>query len=127
MPRFTLLSPYFSRALCRRVRPVFSTDPALFELPLSGSRRACLCAGGSNRPHRVQASTKRVTHDWSDDQSLAERMCMPCRPRAGLESDARTASIGHRSLGFIGHHATLGPLNERMKAVMDAVSRIPAL
>ena len=32
-------------------------------------------------------------------------------------------SLGHRRLGFIGHHAMLGPINERMKAVMDAVAR----
>jgi LacI family transcriptional regulator len=36
-------------------------------------------------------------------------------------------SLGHRRLGFIGHHAVLGPINERMKAVMDATARIPAL
>ncbi len=36
-------------------------------------------------------------------------------------------SLGHRRLGFIGHHAMLGPINERMKAVLDAVSRIPSL
>ncbi|HTX35553.1 MAG TPA: LacI family DNA-binding transcriptional regulator [Bryobacteraceae bacterium] len=36
-------------------------------------------------------------------------------------------SLGHRRLGFIGHHAVLGPINERMKSVMDAMSRIPAL
>jgi LacI family transcriptional regulator len=36
-------------------------------------------------------------------------------------------SVGHRRLGFIGHHAILGPINERMKAVMDAVARIPSL
>ncbi len=36
-------------------------------------------------------------------------------------------SLGHRKLGFIGHHAVLGPINERMKAVMDAVARIPSL
>src|SRR5205814_2701445 len=36
-------------------------------------------------------------------------------------------SLGHRRLGFVGHHAMLGPINERMKAVMDAVARIPAL
>jgi LacI family transcriptional regulator, galactose operon repressor len=32
-------------------------------------------------------------------------------------------SLGHRRLGFIGHHAALGPLNERARAVMDAASR----
>jgi LacI family transcriptional regulator len=36
-------------------------------------------------------------------------------------------SLGHRRLGFIGHHAILGPINERMKAVLDAVARIPSL
>jgi LacI family transcriptional regulator len=36
-------------------------------------------------------------------------------------------SLGHRKLGFIGHHALLGPINERMKAVLDAVSRFPSL
>jgi DNA-binding LacI/PurR family transcriptional regulator len=36
-------------------------------------------------------------------------------------------SLGHRRLGFIGHHAILGPINERMKTVMDAVARIPCL
>ncbi len=36
-------------------------------------------------------------------------------------------SLGHRKLGFVGHHAMLGPINERMKTVLDAVSRIPAL
>jgi len=32
-------------------------------------------------------------------------------------------SVGHRRLGFVGHHSMLGPLNERLKAVLDAVSR----
>jgi LacI family transcriptional regulator len=32
-------------------------------------------------------------------------------------------SMGHRRLGFIGHHAMLGPINERMRTVMDAVSQ----
>lgn len=36
-------------------------------------------------------------------------------------------SLGHRRLGFIGHHAILGPINERMKAVLDAVARIPSV
>ena len=34
-------------------------------------------------------------------------------------------SMGHRRLGFVGHHALLGPINERMKTVLDAVARIP--
>lgn len=36
-------------------------------------------------------------------------------------------SLGHRRLGFVGHHAMLGPINERVKAVLDAVARIPSL
>src|SRR5215467_596141 len=36
-------------------------------------------------------------------------------------------SLGHRRLGFIGHHAMLGPINERMKAVLDAVALFPEL
>ena len=34
-------------------------------------------------------------------------------------------SLGHRRLGFVGHHATLGPINERSKAVIDAAARYP--
>src|SRR4051794_11302052 len=34
-------------------------------------------------------------------------------------------SLGHRKLGFVGHHATLGPINERAKAVIDAAARYP--
>src|ERR1051326_8933356 len=36
-------------------------------------------------------------------------------------------SLGHRRLGFVGHHAMLGPINERVKAVMDAVARNPQM
>jgi DNA-binding LacI/PurR family transcriptional regulator len=36
-------------------------------------------------------------------------------------------SLGHKRLGFVGHHSVLGPLNERQKSVMDAASRFPAL
>lgn len=36
-------------------------------------------------------------------------------------------SLGHRRLGFIGHHAVLGPINEREKAVIDAAARFPDL
>jgi LacI family transcriptional regulator len=36
-------------------------------------------------------------------------------------------SLGHRRLGFVGHHAMLGPINERMRAVMEAVGRCPEL
>jgi LacI family transcriptional regulator len=36
-------------------------------------------------------------------------------------------SLGHRRLGFLAHHATLGPLNERLKAVVDAAALYPDL
>jgi LacI family transcriptional regulator, galactose operon repressor len=36
-------------------------------------------------------------------------------------------SMGHRKLGFVGHHATLGPINERVKTVLDAAARYPDL
>src|SRR5216683_1096411 len=36
-------------------------------------------------------------------------------------------SLGHRRLGFVGHHARLAPINERMRAVLDAVARNPSL
>jgi DNA-binding LacI/PurR family transcriptional regulator len=36
-------------------------------------------------------------------------------------------SLGHRRLGFVGHHATLGPISERMEAVSDAVAQTPVL
>src|SRR5216683_5010947 len=29
-------------------------------------------------------------------------------------------SLGHRKLGFVGHHSVLGPIHERVKAVLDA-------
>ena len=35
--------------------------------------------------------------------------------------------LGHRRLGFVGHHATLGPINERVKTVIDAAARYPDL
>jgi LacI family transcriptional regulator len=34
---------------------------------------------------------------------------------------------GHRRLGFVGHHARLAPINERTRAVLDAVARSPSL
>ena len=36
-------------------------------------------------------------------------------------------SLGHRRMGFVGHHAMLGPINERVKVVLDAASRYPDL
>lgn len=35
--------------------------------------------------------------------------------------------LGHRRLGFVGHHSVLGPVNERLKAVLDAVARMPQM
>src|SRR5215471_12158440 len=32
-------------------------------------------------------------------------------------------SLGHRKLGFVGHHSLLGPIHERAKAVIDAAGR----
>jgi LacI family transcriptional regulator len=34
-------------------------------------------------------------------------------------------SMGHRRLGFIGHHSVLEPINERLKTVLDCASRFP--
>ena len=34
-------------------------------------------------------------------------------------------SLGHRKIGFVGHHSLLGPIHERAKAVMDAAARYP--
>lgn len=34
---------------------------------------------------------------------------------------------GHRRLGFVGHHAVLGPINERLKAVTEAAARFPSI
>jgi LacI family transcriptional regulator len=36
-------------------------------------------------------------------------------------------SLGHRRLGFVGHHAMLGPINERAAVVLDSVARYPEL
>jgi LacI family transcriptional regulator len=42
--------------------------------------------------------------------------------RRGMEKlIAYLYSLGHRRVGFVGHHATLGPINERQRAVLDAV------
>ena len=44
--------------------------------------------------------------------------------RRGMERlMAHLYSLGHRRLGFVGHHATLGPINERQRAVLDAAGR----
>jgi DNA-binding LacI/PurR family transcriptional regulator len=36
-------------------------------------------------------------------------------------------SLGHRKLGFVGHHSMLGPIDERLKVVLDARKRYPGL
>jgi DNA-binding LacI/PurR family transcriptional regulator len=36
-------------------------------------------------------------------------------------------ALGHRRLGFVGHHAVLGPINERLKTVIEAASRYPSM
>src|SRR5580700_6629855 len=34
-------------------------------------------------------------------------------------------SLGHRRLGFVGHHAMLGPINERVNVVLESAGRFP--
>jgi DNA-binding LacI/PurR family transcriptional regulator len=36
-------------------------------------------------------------------------------------------TLGHRKLGFVGHHSLLGPIHERAKAVIDAAARYPKM
>lgn len=36
-------------------------------------------------------------------------------------------SLGHRHMGFVGHHASLGPIHERLKVLLDAVNHYPDL
>ena len=36
-------------------------------------------------------------------------------------------SVGHRRVAFVGHHTTLGPINERLKVLLDAVAQFPGL
>jgi DNA-binding LacI/PurR family transcriptional regulator len=44
--------------------------------------------------------------------------------RKGIESVIDYLhSLGHRRLGFVGHHARLGPLHERLNAVLEGVAR----
>ncbi len=44
--------------------------------------------------------------------------------RAGmLKVASYLHGLGHRRLGYIGHHTTLGPLNERAQALRDAADR----
>lgn len=34
-------------------------------------------------------------------------------------------SLGHRRMGFVGHHATLGPIRERANVLLESVARYP--
>ena len=36
-------------------------------------------------------------------------------------------SLGHRRLGYVGHHASLGPINERVQSLRDATGKHPGL
>ena len=36
-------------------------------------------------------------------------------------------SLGHRRVGYVGHHAALGPINERLKSLRDATTKHPGL
>ena len=36
-------------------------------------------------------------------------------------------SLGHRRVGYIGHHASLGPINERVQSLRDATDKQPDL
>jgi LacI family transcriptional regulator len=48
--------------------------------------------------------------------------------RSGMEKlTSYLYSLGHRRLGFVAHHASLGPVNERLRAVLDAAARYPGL
>jgi DNA-binding LacI/PurR family transcriptional regulator len=41
--------------------------------------------------------------------------------RRGMEKlSSYLYSLGHRRVGFVGHHATLGPINERVQGLLDA-------
>lgn len=36
-------------------------------------------------------------------------------------------SLGHRRVGFLGHHAALGPIDERFKSVVEVAARYPEM
>lgn len=36
-------------------------------------------------------------------------------------------SMGHRRMAFVGHHAALAPINERLKVLLEAVERFPGV
>jgi DNA-binding LacI/PurR family transcriptional regulator len=44
--------------------------------------------------------------------------------RRGMEKlTSYLYSLGHRRVGFVGHHTTLGPIHERVRVLMDAARR----
>jgi len=46
--------------------------------------------------------------------------------RRGMETLADYLySLGHRRLGFVGHHSTLGPINERVSVLRESMARYP--
>jgi DNA-binding LacI/PurR family transcriptional regulator len=48
--------------------------------------------------------------------------------RSGMEKlTSYLYSLGHRRLGFLAHHSSLGPVSERLKAVLDAAARYSGL
>jgi LacI family transcriptional regulator len=48
--------------------------------------------------------------------------------RRGMEKlISHLYNIGHRHVGFVGHHIGLGPIQERLKVVLDSVQHYPGL
>ena len=48
--------------------------------------------------------------------------------RGGMDKlTAYLYSLGHRRIGYVGHHATLAPIRERVQAVRDAAARYAGL
>jgi DNA-binding LacI/PurR family transcriptional regulator len=44
--------------------------------------------------------------------------------RRGMEKlTSYLYSLGHRRVGFVGHHAALGPIHERLRVLLDAAGR----
>ena len=63
-------------------------------------------------------------------------VCTPRRNITNIRVDYRSGmakvasylhSLGHRRLGYVGHHATLGPIHERAQALRDASERHPGI
>jgi DNA-binding LacI/PurR family transcriptional regulator len=54
--------------------------------------------------------------------------CIRVNYRRGMEKlVSYLYSLGHRELGFVGHHSMLGPIDERLKVVIEARKRYPGL